>query len=158
MLEIEVMYADLDGAGAWLGTRSRTRVPIGDVATLSRVGVLFMIVSGETTPAMGRRTVGGVPVRRVRELYGYDHYAYMPHTDGAEPFLIIWGWDDKNFQWVRLADPFDTKLIADPHRPEWEAKLSWPPWLPLTALTFEGFQLPSNDWDAAVADFNATMH
>ena len=158
-MDIEVMYADLDDAGAWLGTRSRIRVPIADVATLPRDGVLFMIFSDETSENEGRRLVDGVMVRRVRELYGFDHYAYLPYSEGGtEPYVIMWAWDDKNYQWVRLADPFDTKLIADPHRPEWEEKLSWPPWLPLEALIFEGFTLPSSDWKIAVDDFNRTMH
>ena len=156
-LDIEIMYADLDGAGDWLGTRSRRRVPIAAVNGLPKVGVLFQILSAETTEAMARAHIDGVPVRRVREAWGGDHYAYLRYAGEGEDAVLIWPWNDRSFAWARVADPF--VAVPDPLRkPHWNDKINWPPWMPSEVITFEGFNLPDADWKEALADFSKSMH
>ena len=151
-MEIEVMYGDL----------TTVRVPIAQVARLPRTGVLFMILSAETTEAMSRRVINGKHYRRCSEEYGWDHYAYEFYTGEGDPSHLLYGWDDRGFDWVSDPNPFGVLDLpprpGTPALPHPDDKINLPPWMQGSALVFSGIQLERAGWDAAVKKFDAEMH
>ena len=119
------MYKDL----------SRQRVSWADRAELSRMGVLFIILSA---PDSERPRFNGY--RRVAEKFGTDWY-WLGEQDGMAQ---INGWDDQDFRLVPLDDPFNP--------------LKSQPRLDPKALIFEGGYLPPDEWEQAKDIYYAEMH
>ncbi len=126
-LMVEMMYQDL----------SRRRVSLSNRAALPRTGVLFIILSAPDTE---RPRLNGY--RRVAEKFGTDWY-WLGELDGAAQ---VNGWDDRDFRWVPLDDPFNP------------LRESQPPWLDPEALIFEGGYLKPEAWERAKAVYYADMH
>lgn len=129
-LYIEVMYADL----------SRKRVPILDVHTLPKSGVLFIIASAPDPDHSS--SINGY--RRCREKFGTDWY-YILIKDGK---LILQGWDEQDHKEVDLIDPFGPKTYGLP-----PGIMGIP-----EAIIFEGEQISPAIWEKAISLYYAEMY
>lgn len=156
MIYIEVMYDTKNGRTKY----DQVRVPFDEVDTLKKIGVLFMIISAPTTAALSRRVIDGIDYRRSSEVWGTDNYAYLRYDEvGGMTSLLLWGWDNRSFAWVRTNDPHKRSGTPDLLRqPTWDTKINWPPWLPSESIPFEGAALSMIEWAEAAVQFNADMH
>lgn len=151
-MDLEIMYGDL----------TMVRVPHARAGSLVKTGVLFMILSAETTERMSRRVIDGKHYRRVSEESGMDHYAYETYAGEGDPSVLIHGWDDRSYDWVSTVDPFGTQertpRPGEPELPHPDDKINFPPWIQASAIVFSGVQLERAEWDRALAKFSAEMH
>lgn len=128
-IEVEVMYADL----------SRQRVPLAEADSLSRDGVLFIILSA---PADRLPRKDGK--RRVMQAYGDDYY-FLLREPGR---FMLEGWSERDWTWKYERDPFKVISFAP-----------GPPGLPDGALIFVGKQIDEDTWhNKAIPLFDAEMH
>lgn len=147
-ISLEVMYAAGRPAGVYRFYRKR--VPIEEAHTLSKDGVLFIILSAVTTSARSRQTVDGSPVERVAQwVSGQDpdstkDAAILVRESGQVVLAHI---TDMSWVWHNESDPFseaeDTGLPAT---------------LPKNAVMFYGLKIDPQLFIAARDLFVSDMH
>jgi len=115
------------------------RVPLDEIDDIPRHGVLFIIISCEDTvrPRLNGR-------RRLCEAHGRDYYTLIVRKNN----VMLAGWDDDDFVWKGLVDPWAEKSTTKPDH------------LPMAhpAITFEGKFLHKDEWQKAIKQFNEEMH
>ena len=90
-MNIEVEYAD----------QGRKVVPVDEVDTLEKSGVLFVLLS--TIEAHGERRV-------VQGLSGLDKYVLLRQPGWA----FLWGWIDADFTWRKETNGVETSQGTEP--------------------------------------------
>lgn len=85
MYEIEVLYSDLH----------RKKVSLDQIAELPKDQVLFVQVLRETDNPQHRR---------VTACWGRDNYAFCHKTDSGHGWVMLFGWDEDDYAWRKLAD------------------------------------------------------
>lgn len=124
----------------------RVKVPIGDIDTLDKMGVLAIALTVDGV-LCGQR-FGTHPRQEVSGLYyGFDHYAFVRT---AKDEWYIDGWDEVElFNFARsMADPMAEtfKIPRAVRRAPGE-----------TTVAFHGFYLPRAEWIEAMDQFNLYM-
>jgi len=115
------------------------RNAIDEIDDIPRHGVLFIIIScvDPVRPRLNGR-------RRLYEAHSKDRYTLIVRKNN----VMLAGWDDGQFEWKGLADPWA------------EASTVKPDHLPLAhpAITFEGVQIAPDEWKKAIKQFMDEMH
>ena len=114
------------------------RAPLDAIKHIPRTGILFIIVSCEDTkkPRLNGR-------RRLCQKCGRDWYTLIVRKN----HVMLSGWDDGDFEWKRLSDPWAEEATTKPDH------------LPMAhSITFEGIFIEPDEWKKAIAQFMAEMH
>ena len=114
------------------------RKPLDDIDDIPRTGILFIIISCEDKdrPRLNGR-------RRLCEAKCHDWYTLIIRKNN----VMLAGWDDGDFEWKRLTDPWAESATTKPNH------------LPLAkAITFEGIFIQPDEWKKAVDQFMTEMH
>lgn len=148
-LSVEVMYSDK------VGDVYRTeRVAMRELGTLTTTGVLFIIISVETTSDDPRKQkqIGSDWFKRVSDSptpdsaigYGFDNYVISREVVGAETRYWLYGWDDGVMRYRVEGDAGSA------------VRVSAPPVMP-SGVVFTGAMLPQEDWESAKAQYATEM-
>jgi len=115
------------------------RKALDDLDDIPRTGVLFIAISCEDSvkPRLNGR-------RRLCQSSGRDWYTLIVRKNNA----MLAAWDDGDFEWKRLTDPWDESATTKPDH------------LPMSGspITFRGVWIDTEEWHKALEQCNNELH
>lgn len=142
---LEIMYSDRISPS---GEFRQVRLPatFANASGMDKTGVLFAILSVETTPEKGRVQHSGVWYRRRFQCSNEDYYAFSFH----ENEVALWQWGYGQFRYISRANPDSDSIIKQDvplHFLGADASFDY------VVFTAPQVSLPESDWQEAIDQF-----